>query len=61
MQTIQVTTSKEIRIMENSGQVNATFVQVYNGESDVIELKTFSNIKNALRWANQKKYAYLAA
>lgn len=56
MQIIQLTPSKQVRISQNSDQVNAMLVQNYKGESDVIEAKTFSNLKNAIRWADKLSF-----
>ena len=46
------TKSKAVRIStENSGQVRAAFVQIYNGEESLVLMKSFASIKNATKWA----------
>jgi hypothetical protein len=46
------TKSKAVYIRtENSGQVRAWFVQIYNGEQSLIQMKSFVSIQNATKWA----------
>ncbi len=46
------TKSKAVRIRtENSGQVMAAFVQIYNGEESLVLMKSFASIKTATKWA----------
>jgi len=37
-----------------SGNVNAMYVQIYNGEEQVLESKSFSTVKRAEKWASNK-------
>jgi hypothetical protein len=54
MKTITNTTgSKAVKITNPSPMTFvATYVQIYQGEEDVIELKTFKTLKGAEKWAN---------
>ena len=36
-----------------TGNVRAMYVQIYNGEQQVLQTKTFSTVKNAEKWANK--------
>lgn len=36
------------------GTVNAMYVQIYNGEEQVLEGKSFSTVKKAEKWAASK-------
>jgi hypothetical protein len=46
------TKSKAVYIRtENSGQVRASFVQIYNGEESLVLMKSFASIKTATKWA----------
>jgi hypothetical protein len=48
------TKSKAVYIRtENSGQVRASFVQIYNGEQSLIQMKSFVSIQSATKWANK--------
>lgn len=48
------TGSKAVNITTDAtGNVRAMYVQVYNGEQQVLHSKTFSTIKNAEKWANK--------
>jgi len=53
MTTIKNTTgSKAVNITTDAtGNVRAMYVQIYQGEQQVIQSKTFVNVKNAQRWA----------
>ena len=55
MTTIKNTTgSKAVNITTDAtGNVRAMYVQIYNGEEQVLQVKTFSSIKNAEKWANK--------
>jgi len=49
------TGSKAVKIStDGTNSVRAAFIQIYNGEEQVLEFKTFANIKNAEKWANKK-------
>jgi hypothetical protein len=46
------TGKKEVMIRQNGEKsVIALYCQVYQGESEVLESKLFSNFKNAEKWA----------
>lgn len=46
------TKSKSVRITaDGQGAVHAAYFQTYNGEEQVLQFKTFANIKNAEHWA----------
>jgi|688.fasta_scaffold374146_3 hypothetical protein len=48
------TGSKAVRISTDStGCIRAAYVQIYNGEEQVLDFKTFATIKNAEKWANK--------
>lgn len=54
MKTIKNTTgSKAVNIKNNNGTFIAMYVQIYNGQEQVLESKDFANQKNAERWANR--------
>lgn len=55
MKTLKNTTgSKAVNITTDAtGNVRAMYVQIYNGEQQVLQAKTFANSKNATRWANK--------
>jgi hypothetical protein len=36
-----------------TGNVRAMYVQIYNGEQQLLEAKTFATTKNAEKWANK--------
>lgn len=36
-----------------TGNVRAMYVQIYNGEEQVLQAKTFANTKKAERWAKK--------
>lgn len=49
------TKTKAVNITTSAtGTVNACFVQIYQGEQDLIEMKQFANTKNAEKWATKK-------
>jgi hypothetical protein len=53
MKTFKNTTgSKAVNISTDAtGNFRAMYVQVYNGEEQVLQAKTFANVKNAEKWA----------
>jgi YbbR domain-containing protein len=55
MTTLTNTTgSKEVQIRRNGEKsVIAMYCQVYQGESQVLQSKSFANVKNAEKWAKQ--------
>lgn len=55
MTTIKNTTgSKAVNITKDAnGNVRAMYVQIYNGEQQLLEAKTFATTKNAEKWANR--------
>ena len=55
MTTIKNTTgSKAVNITKDAnGNVRAMYVQIYNGEQQLLEAKTFATTKNAEKWANK--------
>lgn len=55
MTTIKNTTgSKAVNISTDAtGNVRAMYVQIYQGEQQVLQSKTFVSIKNAQKWANK--------
>lgn len=55
MTTLKNTTgNKEVKISTSAtGLVLAFYVQNYNGEQQVLESKTFANVKNAEKWGNK--------
>jgi hypothetical protein len=55
MTTLKNTTgSKAVNISTDAtGNVRAMYVQIYNQEQQVLQSKTFANIKNAEKWANK--------
>jgi len=55
MTTLKNTTgSKAVNIITDAtGNVRAMYVQIYNGEEQVLEAKTFANLKNAEKWATK--------
>lgn len=55
MTTITNTTgSKAVNITKDAtGNVRAMYVQVYNGEQQVLQSKTFTNINNAVKWSKK--------
>jgi len=55
MTTLKNTTgSKEVNISTDAtGNVIAMYVQIYNGEQQVLKAKTFKTVKNAEKWANK--------
>jgi hypothetical protein len=59
MTTLQNTSgSKAVNITTDAtGTVIAMYVQNYNSHQQVLQSKTFSNIKNAERWATKKTLA----
>ncbi|MCU0436703.1 MAG: hypothetical protein MUC49_02240 [Raineya sp.] len=49
------TGTKAVNIKTDAtGQLRAFYVQIYNGEEQVLESKDFSNIEKAEEWANKK-------
>ena len=47
--------SKAVNITTDAtGNVRAMYVQIYNGEQQVIQSKTFASIRNAEKWAAKK-------
>lgn len=49
------TGSKRVNIStDGTGTVRAMYVQVYNGEEQVLEAKSYSTIKRAEKWASKK-------
>jgi hypothetical protein len=55
MTTLTNTTgSKEVQIIRNGEKsVIAMYCQVYQGESQVLQSKSFANVNNAEKWAKQ--------
>ena len=55
MITITNTTkTKAVNITANpETMVRAMYVQIYNGEQQVLQAKTFASIKSAEKWANK--------
>ena len=55
MTTLKNTTgSKAVNISTDAtGNVRAMYVQIYNQEQQVLQSKTFANIKNAEKWASK--------
>jgi hypothetical protein len=55
MTTLKNTTgSKAVNITTDAtGNVRAMYVQIYNGEQQVLQAKTFTTVKNAEKWANK--------
>ncbi len=53
MTTIKNSTgSKAVNISTDAtGNVRAMYVQIYQGEQQVLQAKTFANVKNAQKWA----------
>ena len=48
------TGSKEVRIMTDAiGSIHAMYCQVYHGEYQVLQAKTFASVKNAEKWGNK--------
>jgi hypothetical protein len=56
MKTLTNTTgSKAVNISNTAPmQFIAMYVQIYNGEQDVLQTKTFTTLKGATKWANTK-------
>ena len=45
---------KEVRIMTDAtGSIHAMYCQVYHGDSQVLQAKTFASVKNAEKWGNK--------
>ena len=42
-----------MRILYITGNVRAMYVQIYSGEQQVLQAKTFTTVKNAEKWANK--------
>ena len=55
MTTIKNTTgSKAVNISTDAtGNVRAMYVQIYNGEQQVLQSKTFSSVAKAEKWSNK--------
>ncbi len=55
MTNLKTTTgSKAVNITTDAtGNVRAMYVQIYNGEQQVLQAKTFTTVKNAEKWANK--------
>jgi hypothetical protein len=55
MTTLKNTTgSKAVNISTDAtGNARAMYVQIYNGEQQVLQAKTFTTVKNAEKWANK--------
>jgi hypothetical protein len=55
MTTIKnITGNKAVNISTDaSGNTRAMYVQIYNGDQQVLQAKTFSTVKNAEKWANK--------
>ena len=56
MTTLSNTTgTKAVNIStDGTGTVRAMFVQVYNGQEQVLEAKSFSSVKRAEKWGQSK-------
>lgn len=56
MTTVKNSTgTKAVKIMtDGTGTVRASFVQIYNNEESLIEMKSFASIKNAEKWSSKK-------
>jgi len=56
MTTLRNTTgTKAVNIStDGTGMVRAMYVQIYNGEEQVLESKDYSTIKGAEKWAKKK-------
>lgn len=55
MTTLKNTTgSKKVNITTDAtGNTRAIYVQIYNSEQQVLQVKTFATTKNAEKWANK--------
>jgi hypothetical protein len=55
MATITNTTgTKAVNISTDAtGTIRAMYVQIYNGEQQVLQAKSFSSVRNAEKWANK--------
>jgi hypothetical protein len=55
MTTLKNTTgSKEVKIMtDGTGAVRAMYCQIYQGDAQLLEFKTFASVKNAEKWGNK--------
>ena len=55
MTTITNTTgTKAVNISTDAtGTIRAMYVQIYNGEQQVLQAKSFSSVRNAEKWANK--------
>jgi hypothetical protein len=55
MTTVKNTTgSKAVNIIiDATGTVRAMYVQIYNGNEQVLQAKDFASVKNAEKWANK--------
>ena len=46
--------TKSVRIeTDGQGSVHASYFQTYKGEEQLLQFKTFANVKNAERWATK--------
>jgi hypothetical protein len=46
--------SKEVRIMKDgAGSIHAMYCQIYQGQAQVLQAKSFASVKNAEKWANK--------
>ena len=49
------TGTKAVNILTDAtGTVRAMYVQIYNGEQQVLDSKSYSSFKMAEKWANKK-------
>ena len=46
--------TKAVNIRTNEYNTTAMYVQIYNGEEQVLDSKTYATEKRALKWAKQK-------
>mgnify|MGYP003632166917 FL=1 len=46
--------TKAVNIRTNEYSTTAMYVQIYNGEEQVLDSKTYATEKRALKWAKQK-------
>lgn len=53
MTITNTTGTKAVNIRNNNGSISAMYVQIYNGQEQVLESKDFSTEKRATNWANR--------
>jgi hypothetical protein len=50
---LNTTGSKGVKIVETNYQVMAFYLDIYNGEEQVLQTKEFKTVKNAEKWASK--------